>query len=333
MRAFKESNLTMLTSNAMEMKGLEIAFEENYGAGDEVRAAVRLCVPFIPRLELIRLAELGLLGMSDATVGSAKRLPFLRREHSRMPVVDVTAHAAAHLQSGVDFDAAVAVVSFGGFLELMRRALDGAGDDDDGAQVVSDALSKLLGQAVRAVHANGGDVVRMGFDGMACVFPMSGPGGVGRDVAVSRTAGAVLRASKCAFQLVSQLSFSTPELSALNADDEATVTPAQAWPGLRKYSAGLRVLVVETLQLSRMTLGRLLDHFGVMAHFAENASQAAAACANMEFDVMFMGLMLPEVDGYGVSRHIREYGGPVNGKAYIVALTSVVPRIAKETLT
>ena len=323
MRAFKESNLTMLTSNAMEMKGLEIAFEENYGAGDEVRAAVRLCVPFIPRLELIRLAELGLLGMSDATVGSAKRLPFLRREHSRMPVVDVTAHAAAHLQSGVDFDAAVAVVSFGGFLELMRRALDGAGDDDDRAQVVSGALSKLLGQAVRAVHANGGDVVRMGFDGMACVFPMSGPGGVGRDVAVSRTAGAVLRASKCAFQLVSQLSFSTPELSALNADDEATVTPAQTWPGLRKYSAGLRVLVVETLQLSRMTLGRLLDHFGVMAHFAENASQAAAACANMEFDVMFMGLMLPEVDGYGVSRHIREYGGPVNGKAYIVALTSV----------
>ena len=173
------------------------------------------------------------------------------------------------------------------------------------------------------MHANGGDVVRMGFDGMACVFPMSGPGGVGRDVAVSRAAGAVLRASKCAFQLVSQLSFSTPELSAVNADDEATLTPAQTWPGLRKYSAGLRVLVVETLQLSRMTLGRLLDHFGVMAHFAENASQAAAACANMEFDVMFMGLMLPEVDGYDVSRHIRKYGGPVNSKAYIVALTSV----------
>ena len=335
MKAFKESNLTMLTSNAMKMKGLEIAFEENYGAGDEVRAAVRLCVPFIPRLELIRLAELGLLGMSDGTLGSAKRLPFLKRMgHSRtMPVVDVTAHAAAHLQSGVDFDAAVTVVSFGGFLELMRRALDGerssdergdgAGDDDDRAQVVSGALSKLLGQAVRAVHANGGDVVRMGFDGMACVFPMSGPGGVGRDVAVGRAAGAVLRASKCAFQLVSQLSFSTPELSAVNADDEATLTPAQTWPGLRKYSAGLRVLVVETLQLSRMTLGRLLDHFGVMAHFAENASQAAAACANMEFDVMFMGLMLPEVDGYDVSRHIRKYGGPVNAKAYIVALTSV----------
>ena len=42
LRSFKESNLTMLTSNAMEMKGLEITLEENYGAGDEVRAATRL---------------------------------------------------------------------------------------------------------------------------------------------------------------------------------------------------------------------------------------------------------------------------------------------------
>mgnify|MGYP000061065136 FL=1 len=189
---------------------------------------------------------------------------------------DATAHAAAHLSAGVEFDAATVVVSFGGFLELMHRALDSDNadtTDDDRAQIVSGALSTLLAQAVRAVHANGGDVVRMGYDGMACVFPMSGPS------AKNRAAGAVLRACKCAFQLVSQLSFSTPELSAVNHEDraEGQLTPAQAWPGLRRYSQGLRVLVVETLQLSRMTLGRLLDHFGVMAHFAENASQAAVS--------------------------------------------------------
>ena len=38
---------------------------------------------------------------------------------------------------------------------------------------------------------------------------------------------------------------------------------------------------------------------------------------------MFIGIMLPEVDGYDVCRHVRKYGGPVNGKAYIAALTSV----------
>ena len=55
----------------------------DYGAGDEVRAATRLCLPFIPRLELIRLAELGLLGMSDGTIGSSKRLPFLKAQGGR----------------------------------------------------------------------------------------------------------------------------------------------------------------------------------------------------------------------------------------------------------
>ena len=39
--------------------------------------------------------------------------------------------------------------------------------------------------------------------------------------------------------------------------------------------------------------------------------------------MMFIGIMLPEVDGYDVCRHVRKYGGPVNGKAYIAALTSV----------
>ena len=36
-------------------------------------------------------------------------------------------------------------------------------------------------------------------------------------------------------------------------------------------------MVVESLQLSRMGMGRLLDHFGCMTHFAENASQAAVS--------------------------------------------------------
>ena len=82
-------------------------------------------------------------------------------------------------------------------------------------------------------------------------------------------------------------------------------------------------MVVESLQLSRMGMGRLLDHFGCMTHFAENASQAAAACANMEFDVILMNVLLPVKDGYELSRHIRAHGGPVNGRAYIAAVTYV----------
>ena len=40
MKEFKQSNLTMLTYNAMEMKGLDVPLEEDYGADDEARAMV-----------------------------------------------------------------------------------------------------------------------------------------------------------------------------------------------------------------------------------------------------------------------------------------------------
>ena len=270
-------------------------------------------------------------------------------------------------QVSYELDAAVVVASFRGFLALHERFVDGrtkkgaGAGNDEGAVALAGAIDDCLGKAVDAVHASGGDVVRLGYDGVVCVFPMSGsPGrrkGGGRDDDVdsdddddggarggrewgnrdrdaaadaTRAAGATLRAMKCAFTLVSQLSSSTPEL-AVRADDGesagATTTTSprveQIWPGLRRHSAGLRVLVVEALQLSRMTLGRLLDHFGCMPHFAENASQAAAACANMEFDVVLVDLMLPDLDGYEVARHVRNNAGPVNARAFICALTAV----------
>ena len=115
--------------------------------------------------------------------------------------------------------------------------------------------------------------------------------------AISEQAAAALRAARCAFTLVSQLSSAAPELSDVGAPDGGA-SRAHKWPGLRAFSKGTRVMVVESLQLSRMGLGRLLDHFGCMTHFAENASQAAAACANMEFDVILMNVLLPVKDGY-----------------------------------
>ena len=190
-----------------------------------------------------------------------------------------------------------------------------------------------MSKAANIVHAAGGDVVRMGHDAMTCVFPLSGDPSTGNrrksvggtDLAepghaalVSESAGAVLRAAKCAFTMVNQLTSSTPELVSTDPD---VVSRAAQWPGLRRHSLGARVLVVDPLQLTRMAHGRLLDHFGCMTHFAENASQAAAACANMEFDVILMGVLLPDIDGYQLARHIRKHGGPVNSRAYIAAVT------------
>ena len=66
MRAFKESNLTMLTANAMEMKGLGLSIDPDYGADDEASAMVRALLPHVPRAELCRVAELGFLDAAGA---------------------------------------------------------------------------------------------------------------------------------------------------------------------------------------------------------------------------------------------------------------------------
>ena len=333
---FKQSNLTMLTANAMEMKGLHLTLDFEYGADDECASAVRSLVPYVSRGELARLGRLGMLEPDPEDAEDA----------------GTSASFAEKLAATQTFDAAVVVATFDGFLDLERSVEAGAEAEAraskkearekqaerfaEAAAAFGAALSGVLAKAVDSVHASGGDVVHMGHDGIVCVFPLSGGGDErtretrldGRDKKgqesgkISEKSAAALRAARCAFTLVSQLSSAAPELSPVGAPDGGA-SRAHLWPGLRAFSRGTRVMVVESLQLSRMGMGRLLDHFGCMTHFAENASQAAAACANMEFDVILMNVLLPVKDGYELSRHIRAHGGPVNGRAYIAAVTYV----------
>jgi hypothetical protein len=119
---FKQSNLTMLTANAMEMKGLHLTLDFEYGADDECASAVRSLVPYVSRGELARLGRQGLLEAdpeeahsppSDKSVLSSKTF-------------------AAKLAATETFDAAVVVATFDGFLDLERRA--GAREQEGGEQ-------------------------------------------------------------------------------------------------------------------------------------------------------------------------------------------------------
>ena len=332
---FKQSNLTMLTANAMEMKGLHLTLDFEYGADDECASAVRSLVPYVSRASSRARAP-----------RHARARPGGRGGRGHVGVVRREARSDADLRRGGGGG------HLRGFLDLERSVEAGAEAEAraskkearekqaerfaEAAAAFGAALSGVLAKAVDSVHASGGDVVHMGHDGIVCVFPLSGGGDErtretrldGRDKKgqesgkISEKSAAALRAARCAFTLVSQLSSAAPELSPVGAPDGGA-SRAHLWPGLRAFSRGTRVMVVESLQLSRMGMGRLLDHFGCMTHFAENASQAAAACANMEFDVILMNVLLPVKDGYELSRHIRAHGGPVNGRAYIAAVTYV----------
>ena len=320
-KEFKESNATMLTANAMEMKGLDLGLDADYGADSEARAVAKALAPLVPRLELTRLAELGLLerprGVERWTTEAAVR------------------RAAPALWDTREVDGAVVVCAFEGFTKLEQRILHGAEKDADVARrrhlrggAVLDARSgdehRPRGGRRRRAHVRRGAHLRVPAIGRrrwsearAVAKRQSvnlGPDPASESNPASAARGAVLRASKAAFTLVNQLGAATPELATTDGGSRAHL-----WPGLRKHSLGKRVLILEDLHLSRTALTRSLDKFGCMTHFAENASQAAAACANMEFDVILTNVVLPVLDGYEVARHIRAHGGPVNRKAYLVA--------------
>ncbi|CAI7792146.1 unnamed protein product [Closterium sp. NIES-53] len=70
--------------------------------------------------------------------------------------------------------------------------------------------------------------------------------------------------------------------------------------------AGLRCLVVEDNPVNRMVVVRLLGSLQVTCDVADDGVKAVAACQAKEFDVIFMDVHMPEMDGFEATQRIRE---------------------------
>ena len=83
----------------------------------------------------------------------------------------------------------------------------------------------------------------------------------------------------------------------------------------------LRVLVVDDYEINRMLIGELLDyHYGIQADFANNGEEGVSMVANNRYDVVFMDINMPVMDGIQAANIIRK----INQNLPIVALTANV---------
>ncbi len=93
--------------------------------------------------------------------------------------------------------------------------------------------------------------------------------------------------------------------------------------GAAKLGEGLplRVLVVDDNKVNQMVARRMLEHFGYEPELAANGEEAVEAVRRKDYDVVFMDVQMPVMNGFEATQRIR---GTVqlDRQPWIVALTA-----------
>lgn len=107
--------------------------------------------------------------------------------------------------------------------------------------------------------------------------------------------------------------------------------------GVRDWSqvnlVGLRLLVVEDLEVNRMLLRQMLRNKGIVMFEAENGKESLEVLKEHDVDLILMDLHMPEMDGIEATQRIREGRVKrVNAEIPIVCLTADVFKETKEAI-
>jgi signal transduction histidine kinase/CheY-like chemotaxis protein/HPt (histidine-containing phosphotransfer) domain-containing protein len=97
--------------------------------------------------------------------------------------------------------------------------------------------------------------------------------------------------------------------------------PAEPRPAPFAHLKPIRILLAEDNQTNQLVATKMLAALGLRADVVGNGLEAVAAARNAPYDLIFMDVMMPELDGIAATRAIRSLPAPASD-AYIVALTA-----------
>ncbi|WP_195376585.1 ATP-binding protein [Anaerotruncus rubiinfantis] len=111
----------------------------------------------------------------------------------------------------------------------------------------------------------------------------------------------------------------------LSKCDVPTVMTPPEKHRVRDSFPGLRILLVEDNELNRQIAAEMLGLLGVSVEIAENGRQAVDAIFShppLYYDMVFMDIQMPVLNGYNATREIRESGLERIDELPIVAMTA-----------
>ena len=112
-------------------------------------------------------------------------------------------------------------------------------------------------------------------------------------------------------------------VSGAPAESKATTKPPE---GTLADRFPLRFLLAEDNAVNQKVALRLLQQFGYLADVAHNGAEAVGAVSTRPYDVIFMDVQMPEMDGLQATRRIREFeqvpGAARMQKHIIIAMTA-----------
>jgi CheY-like chemotaxis protein/HPt (histidine-containing phosphotransfer) domain-containing protein len=94
--------------------------------------------------------------------------------------------------------------------------------------------------------------------------------------------------------------------TALGSQQGAAVNSPSVSPLMRKAGRALRILVAEDNAVNQAVILRVLAKMGHTALLAKHGKEALSMISNDKFDVVFMDVQMPEMDGFAATRAVRE---------------------------
>jgi len=105
----------------------------------------------------------------------------------------------------------------------------------------------------------------------------------------------------------------------LDSDDTTMFTTQKFKAGIT--DAPLRILVVDDIAVNQLVASKMLVNLGYQVDKAGNGREAVEAATNNAYDLVFMDIQMPEMDGHQATREIRKLQG-TRSQVLIVAMTA-----------